>query len=260
MSLLTRPLATSLRKLRRLIFLFLIIIYGIVFSFLFLHNKKSKISSLTTNWFKACTRIFGIKIKVFGTPLSQKTLFISNHISWLDIPVIGQLAAVHFLSKSEVEKWPIIGWLASRSGTLYIKRGHKHSSKEAVKIMASTMKRGNNCLVFAEGKTTDGHVKKFHSRLVQSAIDAHAMVQPIAIFYPDTHSSTQHITLNENALFIGDTSFGESANLIMRTKNIDAEVHFLEPVSSAGKTRDELTQYCFEKVTEAITKITATKD
>jgi len=255
MSSLTRPLITSLRKLRRLVFLFLIIIYGIVFSFLFLHNKKGKISFLTTNWFKACTRILGVKIKVFGTPLSQKTLFIANHISWLDIPVIGQLAAVHFLSKSEVGKWPIIGWLASRSGTLYIKRGHKHSSKEAIKIMASTMKQGNNCLVFAEGKTTAAQVKKFHSRLVQSAIDGQAMVQPVAIFYPSTHPSTQRVTLDDNALFIDDTSFGESADLIMRTKNIDAEVHFLEPVSSAGKTRDELTQYCFEKVTEAIKNI-----
>lgn len=253
-------LIRSFRKLIRLALLFLIILYGIVFSFIFLHNKNGKISFLTTNWFKACTRILGIQIKAVGTPLSQKTLFISNHISWLDIPVIGQLAAVHFLSKSEVKKWPVIGWLASRSGTLYINRGHNHSSKEANAIMASTMKQGNNCLVFAEGKTTDGHVKKFHSRLVQSAINAHAMVQPVAIFYPSIHLSTQQITLDSNALFIGNTSFGESANLIMRAEKIHAEVHFLEPVSSAGKTRDELTQYCFEKVVAAIEKITSQKE
>ncbi len=247
----------KLRKITRLSLLTLLIIKGIIFTFIFLQKSEStgKISYRTLDWFNTCTRILGIQIKTTGIPLTQRTLFISNHISWLDIPVIGQLAPVHFLSKKEVEKWPVIGWLATRSGTLYLSRGSRHSTVDANKEMTTAMSRGNNCLLFAEGTTTDGNIKKFHSRLIQSAIDAHAMVQPVAIFYPVTDTTTKRVTLDPNTLFIGDMGIGESSDLVMQAATIKAEVHFLEPVSSAGKTRDELALYCYNKVSEAISKI-----
>ena len=250
-------LTGTLRKSIRLLLLNLYILKGIVYTFLFLRHATStgKISQRTIDWFKTCTRILGIQIHTSGIPLTQRTLFVCNHISWLDIPVTGQLIPVHFLSKSEVKKWPVIGWLATRSGTLYLNRGSRHSTEEANKVMATTMEKGNNCLLFAEGTTTDGNIRKFHSRLIQSAIDAHAMIQPVAIYYPVSLANSGEKQLNPDTLFIGDTSIGESADLILRASSIHAEVHFLEPISSAGRTRDELAQHCFEKVCEKIADI-----
>ncbi|MCK4703990.1 MAG: 1-acyl-sn-glycerol-3-phosphate acyltransferase, partial [Gammaproteobacteria bacterium] len=159
------------------------------------------------------------------------------------------------LSKHEVKKMPVIGWLATRVGTLYIKRGKKNSASDSSSEITAALKQRHNCLIFAEGTTTDGHIKKFHSRMMQSAIDAHAKVQPIAIFYPVKNPDTNKTEINPVTLFLGKTTIGESFNLISRAAHIDVEVHFLEPIHSAGKTRDEISQHAYDEVVDAIKSI-----
>jgi len=88
--------------------------------------------------------------------------------------------------------------------------------------------------------------------MMQSAIDAHAMVQPVAIFYPSTNTETNEIELNPSTLFIGNTSMGKSFDLITRAVRTDVEVHFLKPIDSTGKTRNEIAQHAFDEVVEAI--------
>ena len=166
--------------------------------------------------------------------------------------VLGNLTPVHFLSKHEVKTMPVLGWLATRAGTLYIKRGNKISASDSSSEITAVLKQQHNSLIFAEGTTTDGNIKKFHSRMMQSAIDAQAMVQPIAIFYPSLNPETQKIELNPDTLFINDTSIGESANLIFRSSGINTEVHYLEPIDSTGKSRDEISQHAYDEVEEAI--------
>lgn len=216
---------------------------------------KGLTSTFITTWLGIFARILGVKIKTYGSALTEKTLFVSNHISWLDILVIGSLVPVNFLSKHEVKTMPVFGWLATRAGTLYIKRGKHGSASEASSEITAALNQRHNSLIFAEGTTTDGHIKKFHSRLMQSAIDAHAMVQPIAIFYPVINPETGNPEINPATLFMGDTSTGESFNLIARAPGIDVEVHFLEPIHSAGKTRDEISQHAYDEVVDAIKSI-----
>ncbi len=150
---------------------------------------------------------------------------------------------------------PIFGWIATRAGTLYIKRGKKGSASYASSEITAALNKKHNSLIFAEGTTTDGHIKKFHSRMMQSAIDAHAMVQPIAIFFPVKNPETHKTEINPATLFLGETSIAESYDLIARSPHIDAEVHFLEPIHSKGKTRDEISQHAYDEVVEAIKSI-----
>jgi len=246
---------SSLRKIYRYLLLALLIIIGIPLTIIFLRGTvpaRGLSSFIITTWLGIVTRLFGVKIKTFGTPLKEKTLFVSNHISWLDVLVLGSLVPTHFLSKHEVKTMPVLGWLATRGGTLYIKRGNKGSASVASSEITAVLKQKHNSLVFAEGKTTDGNIKKFHSRMMQSAIDAQAMVQPIAIFYPSLNPQTQKIELNPDTLFINDTTIGESANLIFRSPHTDIEVHYLEPIDSTGMTRDEISQHAYNEVEEAI--------
>ena len=212
-------------------------------------------SLFITTWLGTVARALGVRTKTYGTPLKEKTLIVANHISWLDIFVIGKLVPVHFLSKHEVKNMPIFGWIATRAGTLYIKRGHKGSASYASSEITAALNQQHNSLIFAEGTTTDGHIKKFHSRMMQSAIDAHAMVQPIAIFFPVKNPVTHKTEINPATLFLGETSIAESFDLIARSPHIDAEVHFLEPIHSKGKTRDEISQHAYDEVVEAIKSI-----
>jgi 1-acyl-sn-glycerol-3-phosphate acyltransferase len=249
---------SALRKLYRLILLAILIVIGAILTILFLRNTipaRSFSTTLITTWLGLAARTFGIKIKVFGEPLAEKTLFVSNHISWLDILILGSLVPVHFLSKHEVKKIPVIGWLATRAGTLYIHRGKSESASEASSEITAVLKQNHNSLVFPEGTTTDSHIKKFHSRMMQAAIDADAMVQPVAIFFPLPNPGRGRTELNPLTLFTGDISTGESFDMIIRAASIEAEVHFLKPVSSEGKSRNEITQYAYDEVVDAIIAI-----
>ena len=247
-----------IRKLYRAILICLLIIICLVASITLLRKTvptRGITSTFITSWLGSVARALGVRIKTYGTPLTEKTLFVSNHISWLDIFVIGGLVPVHFLSKHEVKTMPIFGWLATRAGTLYIKRGRHGSASDASSEITAVLNQNHNSLIFAEGTTTDGHVKKFHSRMMQSAIDAHAMVQPIAIFFPLKNPETGKPEINPVTLFMGNTSIAESFDLIARAPSVDVEVHFLKPISSKGKTRNEISQHAYDEVVDAISAI-----
>ncbi len=248
----------AIRKLYRSILLILWLIIGAVLTVLFLRNTRPPHGFATTivsRWLGVLSRVFGVRIKTFGTALPESTLFVSNHISWLDILILGDLLPIHFLSKHEVKTMPVIGWLATRASTLYIKRGNKDSASESSSEITAVLKQQHNSLIFAEGTTTDGHIKKFHSRMLQSAIDAQAMVQPVAIFYPVLNPKTKRREINPVALFLGDTTIGESFDLIARSPGIDVEVHFLKPIDSSNITKDEVAQHAYEEVVDAIISI-----
>jgi 1-acyl-sn-glycerol-3-phosphate acyltransferase len=248
----------SFRKFYRSILLAMLIFFGLIITIFVLRGTiptRGIGTSFTTTWLGLVARTFGVKIKVFGTPLTEKTLFVSNHISWLDIFVLGKLIPVHFLSKHEVKIMPIFGWLASRAGTLYIERGNNHSTKNVNSELVEALKINHNVLVFAEGTTSNGDILKFHGRMMQSAIDAQSMVQPIAIFYPKKNTETQKQELNPTILFTGNTTMGKSYDLIARSPSIDVEVHFLKPISISNQSRKEIAQHAFDEVVEAITAI-----
>ena len=249
---------SALRKLYRMILLGLLLLIGIILTVIFLRNTvpaRGFTSKIITTWLGLVARTLGVKIKTYGTALTEKTLFVSNHISWLDVFIIGSLVPIHFLSKHEVKTMPLFGWLATRGGTLYIKRGLHGSASEASSEITAALDQNHNSLIFAEGTTDDGHVKKFHSRMMQSAIDAHAMVQPVAIFFPLLNAEKGRTELNPTTLFMGDTSIGESFDMVARAASIDAEVHFLKPISSKGKSRNEISQHAYEEVVDAISAI-----
>ncbi len=249
---------SSIRKFYRTILLAILLIIGIVLTVVFLRNTRHTsgiANAVVSTWLGTVARSLGVRTKTYGSALPEKTLFVSNHISWLDILILGNIIPVHFLSKDEVKSVPVIGWLATRAGTLYIKRGCKDSASDASSEITAALNQQHNSIIFAEGTTTDGHIKKFHSRMMQSAIDAHAMVQPVAIFYPIRNPGTNKIEVNPVTLFLGNTSIGESFNLITRAPSIDVEVHFLKPIHSKNKTRDEIAQHAYDEVVAAIKSI-----
>jgi 1-acyl-sn-glycerol-3-phosphate acyltransferase len=206
-------------------------------------------------WHKKMTHVMGVPVRVFGKPAEDTTLFISNHISWFDINAFGSILPVRFLAKIEVKRMPVMGWLASRAGTLYIHRGGKTAANDTIDSMTEALNQEHHVMLFAEGTTQDGAEVRFHSRLIQSAINAECHVQPVAIRYPSLNGEHVHPA----ALFIGDITIGRSILNIMTAKNLFAEVHFLEPIKTKGKQRDELASYAEEQVRTLIENATNAK-
>lgn len=112
------------------------------------------------------------QISVHGELPEQPMLWVSNHLSWTDIPLLGMLTPLSFLSKAEVRTWPVAGWLAAKAGSLFIRRG-AGDSQLIRKQMTRHLQEQHPLLLFPEGTTTDGHgLRTFHGRLLASAIDA----------------------------------------------------------------------------------------
>jgi 1-acyl-sn-glycerol-3-phosphate acyltransferase len=175
-------------------------------------------------WARACfnlaARCAGFRMRYRGNIARGPVLFVSNHISWSDIPVLGGMAPLRFLSKHEVRRWPLIGWLAAQAGTLFIRRGGGTAGKARDEI-ANSLKHGESVLVFPEGTTSAGiGVLPFHGKLLQAAIDAGVTIQPISIGYlrdgrPDPV-----------APFIGEDEFQNHLVRMLKRPATRVEVHF----------------------------------
>ncbi len=186
-------------------------------------------------WATQLLRIWDIELEVRGQPvLTGPTLMVCNHISWLDIVVIHATRHCRFVSKSELREWPLIGTLATGAGTLYIERENRKDAMRMVKEMARALKEGDVLAVFPEGTTGDGFdLLPFHANLIQSAIEADAPIQPLAIQYFD--KPTHQISMA--ARFVGDDTLVWSIWQTLNARDLKAVVNFGELQHAGGRDR-----------------------
>ncbi|WP_298139056.1 1-acyl-sn-glycerol-3-phosphate acyltransferase [Acidiferrobacter sp.] len=184
-------------------------------------------------WHQGVLAILGIRLKPLGAPLGAPVLIVANHISWIDIAALGALCPGHFVAKSEIEAWPVIGWLARLAGTYYIQRGDRSASAGVAQRMAEAFAHGQSVLLFPEGTSTDGRdVRPFHARLFTPAIEADCPIQPVLLRYPDATGAT-----HPAAPFIGDDTLVHHLWGLLRARGeVTAEVRFFAPELPAGQS------------------------
>jgi 1-acyl-sn-glycerol-3-phosphate acyltransferase len=135
-------------------------------------------------WSTGMMRIFGFRVRRIGTPLRGAAMFVANHVSWMDITLLHSQRVVGFVAKAEISRWPLIGWLARRGGTIYHHRGSNESLHGVLHQMVEQLQLGQAVGVFPEGGTTPGDtVRTFHARIFQAAVVAEVPVQPVALRY-----------------------------------------------------------------------------
>lgn len=172
-------------------------------------------------WHKRLCQILNLDVRVHGRPVQTPALWVSNHISWMDIPVLGSLFHLYFLSKAEVADWPLLGSLAKSAGTLFIRRGSGDAGKVSSDL-AGHLAGGRSVLFFPEGTTTDGHaLKRFFHKLFGAAVDADCQIQPVLICY--RHGDGLHPV----APFVGDDEFFSHALEVLRGEPIVVDVMVL---------------------------------
>ncbi|MBS1213883.1 MAG: phospholipid/glycerol acyltransferase [Proteobacteria bacterium] len=196
----------------------------------------------TWNWL-VC-RILGVRIHIGGQPMPEAGLTVANHISWLDIIVLGGLHHLTFVSKQEVADWPVMGVLARRIGTLFIKRGDAEQAAATGEQMAWLLRQGKHLMLFPEGTTTTGErVLRFHGKLFQPAQLAHVPVQPVAIRYLNE--------AGEVAPFIGEDEFLPHLINVLKLRHIDISLHYCTPLP-AGLHRNVLSASARKQIVDAL--------
>lgn len=201
-------------------------------------------------WHADTCRALGVELIAHGRP-EAGALYACNHISWLDISVLGsQLEGSRFLSKLEVRQWPLIGWLAEKSGTLFIARGQ--GQQDANRQIAEALRCGHGVVLFPEGTTTNGlTLRRFHPRLLQSALEAGAPIQPIAIRYLDANGQP-----NPRVAYVDHDSFGDTLKRIVAEDGLRAEIHFLPLIHPEDLPRSQIASMAHDHVASALGLIT----
>lgn len=184
-------------------------------------------------WSRVQLRIFGITVKVSGTPVPEPALFAANHVSWADIVVLHSQRQMAFVAKREIRFWPVVGWLAARAGTVFHRRGSPASLARVSRRMSRVLARGGSVALFPEGRVGDGtRVLPFHGRLFKCALDNAAPVQPVALRYRDADGA-----INSHAPFRAGEPFVASLLRLMGRRHTVAELYFCEPMATGGGER-----------------------
>ncbi|MEN0106936.1 MAG: 1-acyl-sn-glycerol-3-phosphate acyltransferase [Pseudomonas sp.] len=210
--------------------------------------NESAIRQHFTRWYLArLSRALPFKIEVLGSLPKQPMLWLSNHVSWTDIPLLGMLAPLSFLSKAEVRTWPVAGWLAKKAGTLFIRRGSGDSALLGQQLL-DHLQQQRSLLIFPEGTTTDGRqLRNFHGRLLSSAIEAGTSLQPVAIRYVRDNQIDAEI-----APFIGDDDLVSHLVRLLSSDVASVRIHLLEPIATVGGSRNVLAKQAHRAISFAL--------
>jgi len=189
-------------------------------------------------WAKRLLRILRIKITLTGEVLKflskDPYLIVSNHISWLDIPVIFSLKPITFVSASDVKTWPIIGVLAKISGAIFVDRNRKSSLVEVIQAMNHHFKNEKQSIcIFPEGITSNGYqVLPFKSNLFQSAFESNKLLLPLSIKYKENN------VLTNRTSFHGSTTLFQSFKRVAKSNLIEVVVDIGHPVKPTQSRKD----------------------
>lgn len=156
-------------------------------------------------WAGGLLRVFGMRVQRTGTPLAGGTLFVANHVSWIDIIALHSQHMMGFIAKSEIRRWPVVGWVTTHAETIFLQRGNGDSLGLVMAEMAQRLRAGRAVAAFPEGGTRDGReLGAFHARIFTAAVEADAPVQPVALCYGARCEAQPIVAFAPREHFIGN--------------------------------------------------------
>lgn len=171
--------------------------------------------------------LFGGRVRVHGAPVSQHTLLLPNHVSWLDIMVLGSATGCAFVSKDQLGH-PLIHWLADQNGTIYVKRTHVKGARDQAVTLAGALAGDQPVAVFPEGTVGPGtHLLPFRSSLLEAVNYAgkEVTVRPVALDYGKAAPAIA---------WFQEPVLGNIRRVLGRRSTLRVDLHLLEPVERTG--------------------------
>lgn len=187
-------------------------------------------------WQRIACKVAGFRVTVEGKPAAPPLLIAANHVSWMDISVLGSVLPVSFIAKSEVSGWPIVRTLSRLQRSVYIERQKRSKTGAAAEAIASRVSRGDIMVLFAEGTTGDGtRVLPFRSALLGAARAAAGAggavtVQPVALTYLRIHGLPIGFADRPTIAWYGDMGIEDNFVKAVGWGSVEATVSFGEPI------------------------------
>ncbi len=208
--------------------------------------KRQAAVRWSRRWFRGLLQIAGIRAQAVGQAPQPPVLITPNHLGYLDIVAVGALCDTMFVSKAEVESWPIIGFLFRQTEMIAVARGRSRGVQEANRLVVERLTQGLSVCVFLEGTSSGGGaLMPFHSSLIQPAIDAGVSVAPAALRWQATDPA---IDIAEDVAYWGDHTLVPHLWRVLGLRGLRVEVTFGNPSSSAGLDRKTLAGTAHDRV------------
>jgi len=213
-------------------------------------------------WQRIACRLAGFRVSVEGKPADAPLLIAANHVSWMDISVLGSVLPVSFIAKTEVSRWPVVRTLSRLQRSVYIDRQKRTETRAAAEAIAGRVRRGDVMVLFAEGTTGDGNrVLPFKSALLGAARAAAGeagavTVQPVAITYLRIHGLPIGFADRPAIAWYGDMGIEDNFVTAVSWGSIDVVVSFGEPIPfGPDADRKAVAAACHEAVRSMIADI-----
>ncbi len=212
-------------------------------------------SYLVRSFHRSVARSLGIRIITHGAPaVGGPVLFVSNHLSWADIPVLGARLPAAFVAKSDVAGWGIVGRLATLGRTVYVERGRRSSTGAQRDAIAERLAAGDSLILFPEGTNSDGTgVLPFKSALfaVTDGVPE-TRIQPVTIAYTRVNGMPVTRMQLPDLAWVGDTELMPHVIGFMGLGRITAEIRFHTAVHASDfADRKALAQHCHTVIADA---------
>jgi lyso-ornithine lipid O-acyltransferase len=208
-------------------------------------------------WYhRAVCALLGVRVHLSGASIAPgPVLLVSNHISWLDIPVLGSIAPLSFVAKREVATWPFISLLAKLQRTVFIDRTRRSSVAETRRQILARLMAKERVILFAEGTSSDGNqVLPFKSSLFAAIEPSEQngnghLIQTVAIVYTRVHGLPMNRQQRPAVAWYGDMDMLSHAWGVLKAGPLDVQVRLGEPVAmSAVGDRKKLAVHAYERV------------
>lgn len=203
---------------------------------------NNRLQRIVPNLFhRAACAVIGIRINQAGERTRESpVLILSNHASWLDIIVLGAIAPVVFVAKSEVANWPLFGQLAKLQRTVFVERERRHKTGDAARAMSERLIGGDAVVLFPEGTSSDGiRILPFRSALIGAVHHAigdsthhdRVTVQPVSLAYVRFGGVPVGRALREKVAWYGDVDLVPHLVGVFASGAVDVTVSWGAPVS-----------------------------
>ena len=214
-----------------------------------MHAKFTSIAS------RVCLDIFNIQIMLsdpdYLNRIKANNLIVSNHVSYLDIIVLSALFPTLFITSVEVKKTFLLGTLCKFAGCLFVERRSPSKLKKEIDSIAETLWQGHTVTLFPEGTTSNGEsILPFKTALFTSAILSEVDVRPVCCKYLTINGDLITKDNRDLICYYGKAKFFSHLMKLFSIQSIYVSVDFLEPISTVGKTREEVSKLSYDKIFE----------
>ncbi len=192
----------------------------------------------------------GAQVRIIGQPATSQVLMVANHLSWMDILVLGGASRAAFVAKGDIESWPVVGWLASLNQTLFVAREQRRDVARQSDTIRHRLAAGRPLVLFPEGTTNDGAMlRPFKPALFSALIPPPPgiRIQPVLIDYG----------ADATDIAWGDAEpTGANAKRVFARKGpLYCTIHFLPPFDPAEwPDRKALAQEAWTRLNAAFVK------